>query len=72
MTSAVDEIVNFIASENPTRVLDFKASEATKKRVFDLIERSKKEELSEKEQVEPDQKGYEGPLKKQNIIAAKK
>lgn len=51
-TSAVDEIVNFIASENPVRVLDFKASEATKKRVFDLIERSKSGELAEKEQAE--------------------
>lgn len=54
MTSAVDEIINFIAGENPARVLDFKASEATRKRVFDLIDRSKKEELSEKEQAELD------------------
>ena len=51
---AVEEIVNFIASENPSGVLDFKASEETKKRVFDLIDRSKKDELSEKEQAELD------------------
>ena len=53
-TSAVDEIVNFIASENPARVLDFKASEKTQKRVFQLIDRSKSEKLSEKEQQELD------------------
>ena len=53
-TSAVEEIVNFIASENPSRVLDFKASDETKKRVFDLIDRSKRDKLSEKEQAELD------------------
>ena len=53
-TSAVDEIVNFIASENPKGLLDFKASEATKKRVFDLIDRSKKSELTEEERAELD------------------
>lgn len=52
ITSAVDEIVNFIASANPSRVLEFKASEATRKRVFDLIDKSKSGDLSEKEQAE--------------------
>lgn len=55
ITSAVDEIVNFIAGENPAGVLEFKASEETKKRVFDLIDRSKRDELSDKEQAELDQ-----------------
>lgn len=53
-TSAVDEIVNFIASENPTGLLNFKASETTKKRVFDLIDKSKNSELTDKEQAELD------------------
>lgn len=53
-TSALDEIVNFIASENPSRVLAFKASEATRKRVFSLIEKSKKGKLNEREQAELD------------------
>jgi len=54
ITSAVDEIINFIASENPDRLLEFKASESTKERVFNLIEKSKKGSLSEKEQAELD------------------
>ncbi|GJM34537.1 MAG: hypothetical protein DHS20C18_35380 [Saprospiraceae bacterium] len=53
-TSAVDEIIDFIASENPNRVLEFKASEATRKRVFKLVDRSKTGQLSEKEQAELD------------------
>lgn len=54
ITSAVDEIVNFIASENPAKVLNFKASEETKRRVFDLIDKSKSGKLSEQEQAELD------------------
>ncbi|MCF8247841.1 MAG: hypothetical protein K9J37_12295 [Saprospiraceae bacterium] len=53
-TTALDEIVNFIAAENPARVLAFKASEATHKRVFDLIEKSKALALNEQEQAELD------------------
>jgi ATP-dependent RNA circularization protein (DNA/RNA ligase family) len=53
-TTAFDEIVDFIASENPKRVLSFKASDATRKRVFDLIEKSKQGQLPEKEQAELD------------------
>lgn len=53
-TTALDEIVNFIAEENPARVLAFKASETTHKRVFELIEKSKQAALSETEQAELD------------------
>lgn len=53
-STAIDEIVHFIASENPARVLAFKASETTHKRVFELIERSKAAQLPEKEQAELD------------------
>ncbi|MEN0047981.1 MAG: hypothetical protein AAF806_13050 [Bacteroidota bacterium] len=53
-TSATTEIVNFIAEENPDRVLAFKASTTTKKRVFELIERSKSGHLNEKDQAELD------------------
>ena len=54
ITSATTEIVNFIASENPSRLLEFKASDATKKRVFALIEQSKKGRLNQEEQAELD------------------
>lgn len=54
VTSAVEEIVDFIASENPKRVLEFKASETTRKRVFELIDKAKSQEISEKEQEELD------------------
>lgn len=52
VTSAVDEIITFIAGENPTRVLNFKASEETKRRVFELIDKSKIAALEEKDQAE--------------------
>lgn len=54
VSSALDEIVNFIASENPGRVIAFKASDRTRKRVFSLIEKSKKGKLNEREQAELD------------------
>ncbi len=53
-STAVDEIIEFIAGENPKRVLEFKASQATRKRVFSLIEKSKAGQLSEEEQSELD------------------
>lgn len=53
-TSATTEIIDFIASENPARVLEFKASASTKKRVFELIDKSKAGRLSEAEQAELD------------------
>ena len=54
-TTATDEIVQFLISENPNRVLKFKVSDKTKKRVFSLIDKSKHNKLSEKEKVELDQ-----------------
>ena len=54
VTSAVDEIVNFIANQNPTQVLAFIASKATKGRVLSLINKSKEGQLPEKEQKELD------------------
>lgn len=53
-TSVTDEIVDFIANENPTKLLAFKVSDAAHKRVFSLIEKSKTEQLSETEQAELD------------------
>ena len=38
---ALDEIVDFIAFQSPERVLAFKASSATKQRVYDLINKQK-------------------------------
>ncbi len=54
VTSATTEIVDFIASANPNRILEFKASEQTKQRVFQLIDKSKKLRLNEAEQAELD------------------
>lgn len=53
-TTAMEEIVNFIANQNPAKVLEFKASESTKKRVFKLINKSKTKQLQKKEQAELD------------------
>ncbi len=53
-TSAIDEIVDFIAKQNPNQVLAFKASKATKNRVFKLINKSKVAKLGEKERAELD------------------
>ncbi|MEK7253324.1 MAG: hypothetical protein AAB316_01150 [Bacteroidota bacterium] len=53
-TTATEEIVDFIASENPARVLAFKVSDSTHNRVFSLIEKSKTGRLTEMEQAELD------------------
>lgn len=53
-TSAIDEIVDFIAKQNLNQVLAFKASNTTKSRVFTLINKSKTAKLGEKEQAELD------------------
>ncbi len=53
-TTAMEEIVNFIANQNPAQVLEFKASASTKKRVFKLINKSKTKQLPKKEQAELD------------------
>lgn len=49
---ALDEIVDFIALQSPERVLAFKASSATKQRVYDLIDKQKNYSLTEREQSE--------------------
>jgi hypothetical protein len=50
--NAYDEVVDFIASRNPREVIAFKPSEATKQRVWDLIDRQKAERLSPEEDAE--------------------
>lgn len=54
VTSATTEIIDFIAGENPSKVIEFKASAKTKQRVFQLIEQSKFGKLNEKDQAELD------------------
>ncbi|HMS39045.1 MAG TPA: hypothetical protein PKE69_02380 [Pyrinomonadaceae bacterium] len=51
---AYQEVVDFIASSNPAKVLAFKPSEAAKQRVSELIEREKNEGLSAEETSELD------------------
>jgi hypothetical protein len=48
------EVVDFIASVNPAKVLVFKPSEEAKQRVSDLIEREKLEGLNQEETSELD------------------
>jgi hypothetical protein len=51
---AYQEVVDFIASVNPAKVLVFKPSEEAKQRVSDLIEREKLEGLNQEETSELD------------------
>jgi hypothetical protein len=51
---AYQEVVDFIASTNPAKVLVFKPSDEAKQRVSDLIEREKIEGLSQDETLELD------------------
>lgn len=51
---ASEEVANFIAMTNPAKVLAFRPSEETKKRVSDLIEREKNEGISAEEKYELD------------------
>lgn len=53
-TKAYDEIVDFIARNTPQAVIDFRPSEETRTRVFDLIAREKKDGLEPDEKVELD------------------
>jgi hypothetical protein len=48
------EVVDFIASVNPAKVLVFKPSKEAKQRVSDLIEREKLEGLNQEETSELD------------------
>lgn len=51
---ASEEVANFIAMTNPAKVLTFRPSKETGKRVSDLIEREKNEGISEDEKRELD------------------
>lgn len=51
---AYQEVVDFIASSNPAKVLIFKPSDEASRRVSDLIEREKNEGLSAEETSELD------------------
>ncbi|MFN3408606.1 MAG: hypothetical protein ACK45B_06410 [Limisphaerales bacterium] len=51
---AYEEVVEFIASRNPREVVAFKPSEATRRRVADLIQREKISGLSAEERCELD------------------
>lgn len=50
--SALDEIVEFIAAQSPDKVIAFKASDATKSRVYDLVFKEKTSHLTEREKAE--------------------
>ncbi len=52
VTLAYQEIIDFIASENPKQVIGFTPSQAAKQRVLDLIEKEKSLALSEEEKPE--------------------
>ena len=49
---AYEEVAEFIASVNPGKVMAFRPSETTKKRVSELIEREKNEGISIEEKEE--------------------
>ena len=51
---AYQEVVDFIASSDPAKVLAFKPSDEAKRRVSDLIEREKLEGLNKEETSELD------------------
>ena len=51
---AYEEVVDFIASTNPGKILAFRPSEETKQRVSDLIYKEKTDGLSDEEKSELD------------------
>jgi len=51
---AFEEVAEFIASVNPAKVLAFRPSEETRRRVSDLIERERTSEISVGEKSELD------------------
>jgi hypothetical protein len=51
---AYEEVVDFIASTNPGKVLAFRPSEETKQRVSDLIDKEKNNALTAEEKSELD------------------
>jgi hypothetical protein len=52
ITLAYQEIIDFIASENPKQVIGFTPSQAAKERVLELIEKEKSQTISEEEETE--------------------
>ena len=53
MTVAYDELIDFILSgRSPRDVIDFEASELTKRRVWELIQREKESRLTPEESSE--------------------
>jgi DNA replicative helicase MCM subunit Mcm2 (Cdc46/Mcm family) len=53
MTVAYDELIDFIISRgSPRDVIDFEASEPTKRRVWELIQREKESRLTAEESSE--------------------
>jgi hypothetical protein len=55
LARAYDELVDFIATTSPSKVVAFRPSEATRRRVFDLVEREKTEGLTPEETSELEQ-----------------
>lgn len=51
---ASEEVADFIALTNPAKVLAFRPSEETRRRVSDLIEREKSGEITSEEKRELD------------------
>ena len=51
---AYEEVVDFIASTNPGKILAFRPSEETKQRVSDLIFKEKNDGLTDEEKGELD------------------
>jgi hypothetical protein len=51
---AYDEVIDFIAATNPSKVLACRPSEATRQRVADLIDREKTTGLAPQEKTELD------------------
>lgn len=51
---AYDEVIDFIAATNPSKVLAFRPSEATRQCVTDLIDREKTTGLEPEEKAELD------------------
>jgi hypothetical protein len=51
ITLAYQEIIDFIASENPKQVISFTPSQAAKQRVLDLIKKEKSLTLSAEEKL---------------------
>jgi hypothetical protein len=53
-THVYDEIIDFIAAANPSSVLAFKASDATNKRVEELLEKERDTRITASEKAELD------------------